>query len=89
MTFGFLVFILSIVAGQLLAIRAVKTLSAEQKALLVDTWSGRMIGPLLMIAVLYGLMTLVSTYTGYFPWLTATFIAVMFISTGGFMLSDY
>ena len=88
MTIAFLVFILLLAASQLLNSRAMVGLTTEHKALVADTWSARGVWPLIAIAVIYGIQSLVSHFIGYPSWLLPIFVVVLLASSVAFTVSD-
>jgi hypothetical protein len=70
---AFVVLLVAVVVGRVLSERALKTLSVEQKASLVDAFAGQRA---------YGLIPLVVLFAGYFALLTYTSVSPSLLLVG-------
>jgi hypothetical protein len=83
MTATFIIFMLLMAAGQLVRVRAIRSLNTEQKALVADS-SGQTIWFFVVLAILYGAQTYVSHIFGDPRWLMPVFTVAVFVIAVGF-----
>ncbi|MEY2487839.1 MAG: hypothetical protein QOH39_3487 [Verrucomicrobiota bacterium] len=81
--------ILVIALCQFLNARTLRSLSSDEKALVVDAASGRAAWPLIGIAVIYGVRSLVRHHLGHRPWLTPAFMVTMLVLLAVFFIWEF